>query len=175
MIVTSYKQLAQLPLLLIGLAWPMSGFTEIYWDSVPAKVEADYVAPDGLAVFAGATTDRAGNASVARFELTPHFVAKAVVHRTVDEIWYCLEGRGELWLYEPKSGSKEVISLEPGVSVSIPQGVHFQSRNLSESRLVILGVTSPMWPDHPDEAVAVPDHWPSGKTSTLPSYTDPDS
>ena len=35
--------------------------------------------------------------SLALFELVPGQITNAEVHRTVDEIWYVLAGRGEMW------------------------------------------------------------------------------
>ena len=37
------------------------------------------------------------NGTVAHFELAPGRVSLAVVHRTVEEIWYIVGGRGEMW------------------------------------------------------------------------------
>jgi mannose-6-phosphate isomerase-like protein (cupin superfamily) len=81
----------------------------------------------------------------------------AVAHRTVEEVWYVLSGRGELWRRE--GGREEVVALEPGVSLAIPRGAHFQFRALGEP-LRILGVTMPPWPGD-GEAVAVQGHWKS--------------
>ena len=35
---------------------------------------------------------------MARFSLPPFAVSRAVVHRTVDEVWYFLAGHGRMWL-----------------------------------------------------------------------------
>ena len=80
----------------------------------------------------------------------------AVAHRTVEEIWFFVEGQGEVWR---KHGSREeVTAVAPGVSLTIPTGVHFQFRNTGSSPLRFLCVTIPPWPGG-DEAYRVPGHW----------------
>ena len=84
-------------------------------------------------------------------------VSLAVTHRTVDELWYVLSGRGELWR---RQGEREaVVTLEAGSAHSVPLGTWFQFRNPGLEPLVIVIVTMPPWPGM-DEALRVPDHWP---------------
>src|SRR4030042_6179097 len=52
--------------------------------------------------------------------------SRAVKHKTVEEIWYFLEGTGEVW--RKQDGHEEVIKVGPGVSLTIPLGTHFQFR-----------------------------------------------
>src|SRR6267143_1482932 len=54
----------------------------------------DVVAPDGSDVRVLARTGRGG---MAHFELAPGRASDAIRHRTVDEIWFVLSGRGEIW------------------------------------------------------------------------------
>src|SRR5262245_46794086 len=111
------------------------------------------VAPDGSDV--RVLLGLAGG-GMAEFELAAGQVAAAVTHRTVEEIWYVLSGRGEIWL---RQGSREdVIALEPGVCLTIPLGVHFQFRGLGDGPLRVLGVTIPPWPGA-DEAIVVAGPW----------------
>lgn len=94
---------------------------------------------------------------MAEFELGAGRVSAAVTHRTVEEIWYVLEGRGEMWR---RQGPREdVVALETGVCLTIPQGVHFQFRVLGDGALRVLGVTMPPWPGA-DEAIVVTGPWP---------------
>jgi mannose-6-phosphate isomerase-like protein (cupin superfamily) len=53
---------------------------------------------------------------------------------------------------------EEVIALEPGVSLTIPLGTHFQFRSLGAEPLAAIGVTMPPWPGD-DEAFEVPGKW----------------
>lgn len=111
------------------------------------------VAPDGSDV--RVLLGLAGG-GVAEFELAAGQVAAAVTHRTVEEIWYVLEGHGEIWR---RQGSREkVVPLEAGVCLTIPRGVHFQFRALGDGPLRVLGVTMPPWPGE-NEAIAVAGPW----------------
>jgi mannose-6-phosphate isomerase-like protein (cupin superfamily) len=74
----------------------------------------------------------------------------------VEEIWYFLQGRGEVWR---KYGSTErVDEVGPGMSITIPFQTHFQFRNVGDTELVFLIVTIPAWPGA-DEAVEVEGKW----------------
>ena len=71
----------------------------------------DAIAPDGSQV---RTLLRLGGGSLAHFELAPGLTSHAVAHRRVEEIWYILGGRGEMWR---KAGAEEsVVTVEPGVT-----------------------------------------------------------
>jgi mannose-6-phosphate isomerase-like protein (cupin superfamily) len=113
----------------------------------------DAIAPDGsdVRVLLGL---KAG--SMAHFELSPGEVSTAVSHRTVEEIWLVLSGRGEMW--RRQGGSEEVVPLEAGVCLTIPLGTHFQFRASEEGALRIVGVTMPPWPGD-GEAVPVDGKW----------------
>jgi mannose-6-phosphate isomerase-like protein (cupin superfamily) len=80
----------------------------------------------------------------------------AVTHRTVEEFWFILAGRGQVWR---KQGEREeVTKVEPGMALTIPLGTHFQFRSERDAPLDFVIVTMPPWPgDH--EAVRVRDHW----------------
>jgi len=111
------------------------------------------VAPDGSDV--RVLLSLAGG-SAAEFELAAGRVSVAVAHRTVEEIWYVLSGRGEMW--RRQDSREEVVALEPGVCLTIPQGVHFQFRTLRDGSLRVLGITMPPWPG-PDDAIVVTGRW----------------
>lgn len=119
----------------------------------------DIIAPDGSDVRVLARTERGG---MAHFELAPGRVSDAIHHRTVDEIWFVLSGRGEIWR---KQGEREeIVALEPGVSLTIPVGTHFQFRAIGDSALQAVGVTVPPWPGD-SEAVPVPGKWNQAKSA----------
>ena len=78
------------------------------------------------------------------FILAPGGVTVAKAHRTVEEIWYFLTGRGEMW---HKLGDQEkVVEVYPGICITIPAGTHFQFRSFGYEPLAALGVTMPPWP-----------------------------
>jgi mannose-6-phosphate isomerase-like protein (cupin superfamily) len=90
--------------------------------------------------------------SMAHFSLEPGRTSTAVRHRTVEEIWYVLAGRGQMW--REQAGRSEVVSLEAGACLTIPLGTSFQFRNVGTVPLEAVGVTIPPWPGA-DEAIVV--------------------
>lgn len=86
---------------------------------------------------------RSATGSMARFELGPFAVSSRVMHRTVNELWYVIEGGGDLW--RRADHHEESVSLAAGTCVDIPCGVAFQFR-AGENGLAIIAVTMPPWP-----------------------------
>jgi mannose-6-phosphate isomerase-like protein (cupin superfamily) len=78
-------------------------------------VNRDAVAPDGsdvrvlLALTAG---------SMAHFELAPGETSRAVCHRTVEEIWFFLGGRGEMWRRE--GDHEEIVPVDAACASPYP-------------------------------------------------------
>ncbi len=104
--------------------------------------------------------------SFAHFELAPGQTSKAVTHRTVEEIWYVLGGRGEMWR---KSGDhEEIVPVDAGVCLTIPLGTSFQFRSFGSEPLAVVAVTMPPWPG-PDEAYEVEGRW----APTIPAGARP--
>ena len=97
-----------------------------------------------------------GRGSLAHCTLPEGRISKSVYHRTIEEIWYCLEGRGKIW--RQKGKSEAVVDVGPGVSLSIPTGTHFQFRNTGSGPLRFVIATMPPWPGS-DEAVKVQGIW----------------
>jgi mannose-6-phosphate isomerase-like protein (cupin superfamily) len=78
--------------------------------SMKLPAERTVAAPDGSDV--RVLLGLAGG-GMAHFTLAPGKVARAVTHRTVEEVWYVVAGRGEIWR---KQGEREeIVTLEPGV------------------------------------------------------------
>ena len=113
----------------------------------------DAVAPDGSDV--RVLLGLAGG-GLAHFSLPPGQTSAAVTHRTVEEIWYVLGGRGEMW--RRQAGREEVVAMGPGICLTIPLGTHFQFRSMGPDALVAIGVTMPPWPGD-GEAVVVQGKW----------------
>ncbi len=89
-------------------------------------------------------------------------VSIPVRHRTVQEIWYFLEGEGEVWRQAPGREAR-AVRVGPGSSLTIPLGCRFQFRNTGSGDLRFLCVTTPPWPGE-EEAIVEPNHtiWPVG-------------
>ena len=94
--------------------------------------------------------------SMAHFELKAGQVARAVLHRTVDEVWSVLAGRGEMW--RSQGGREETVALVPGVCLTIPVGTRFQFRAAADQPVSAVAVTLPPWPGE-GEAVFVEGPW----------------
>lgn len=124
------------------------------FDTQTLPATPDATAPDGadVRVLLGL---RGGG--MAHFELQPGQTSQAVTHRTVEEIWFFLAGRGQMW--RRQNGREEVVAVEPGVCLTIPLGTHFQFRALGDEPLAAIAVTMPPWPGA-DEAYAVEGKWP---------------
>ena len=112
-------------------------------------VERDAVAPDGSHVRLLCDVERG---SMAHFELGAGEVARAVVYRTVDELWYVLDGMGKMWRRSAGGDALEV-DLRPGVALTIPVGTTFQFRNTGRGPLAAVGVTMPCWPGEGEAAL----------------------
>ncbi|MDE2384824.1 MAG: cupin domain-containing protein [Alphaproteobacteria bacterium] len=116
--------------------------------------EPEAVAPDGSEVRLLAAGPRG---SMAHFELAEGETSRAVIHKTVEELWFFTAGEGEMWR---KLGAQEsVTELVPGLSISIPVGTAFQFRSTGEEPLQAIAVTMPPWPGEA-EAQVVPGKWP---------------
>ena len=121
--------------------------------TMPLPAERTVAAPDGSDVRVLLALPRG---SMAHFTLAPGEVATAAQHRSVEEIWYVLSGRGEMW--RRQADREEVVPVEGGVSLTIPVGTAFQFRSIGAEPLRIVGITMPPWPGD-GEAVIVPGHW----------------
>jgi mannose-6-phosphate isomerase-like protein (cupin superfamily) len=113
----------------------------------------DAVAPDGSDV---RVLLQLRGGSLAHFEFAPGQTSIAVAHRTVEEIWYFVNGRGEMW--RKLKDQEEVVPVEPGVCITLPVGAHFQVRSLGSEPLAAIGVTMPPWPGE-GEAYEVQGKW----------------
>ena len=125
------------------------------FETLRVKDAPTVTAPDGATVRILATLK---GGSTAIFELPPGEVSEAMVHRTVEEVWLFLAGRGEMW--RRQGDREEVVAAERGVCLTIPLGTHFQFRSLGPETLVAAAVTMPPWPGE-GEAVRVPARWPA--------------
>jgi mannose-6-phosphate isomerase-like protein (cupin superfamily) len=123
------------------------------WETRAVPDNYDVVAPDGSAI---RLLVRARGGSMVHCTLPPGGVTQAVRHCTVEEVWYFLGGRGQVWR---KQGEvEEITEVRPCLALSMPLGTHFQFRATGSEPLTFVIVTMPPWPG-PDEAVPVPGAW----------------
>ena len=102
--------------------------------------------------------------AMAMFTLPPDAISKAVAHRTIEELWCVIRGRGRIWR---KIGDREdVTDLVAGVS-SIYLALAYdwvhgdwsgQFRNDGSQPLDIIAATMPPWPGD-GEAYLVDGEW----------------
>jgi mannose-6-phosphate isomerase-like protein (cupin superfamily) len=113
--------------------------------------ELGYLAPDGSEIRLLLSFPRGG---LAHCTLPPGKTSSAVRHKTVDELWYFLEGRGEVWI----ESQPDVIDVRPGRCVAIEVGSAFQFRTTGQEPLRFLIATVPEWPG-PEEAEPAQGRW----------------
>jgi len=121
-------------------------------------VVPDAIAPDGSHV---RLLHRLDGGNMAHFELGPGRVSAAVTHRTVEEIWFFLSGRGQMW--RKQGDVSEIVDLYPGIALTIPLGTHFQFRSFGFEPLAAVSITMPPWPSD-DEAYEVEGAWDASLT-----------
>jgi len=106
-------------------------------------------APDGseirLLVDSG---QGAVKSSLVEVTLNAGEVTRPVKHRTVEEIWYVLEGTGLVWRCPPDAAPETTppVAMAPGDALVIPTGWGFQFSAESTSPLRFLCHTTPPWP-----------------------------
>ena len=107
------------------------------------------IAPDGSAVRLLLTQEQgATRCSVVEVAIPAGAVSRPVRHRTVEEVWYVVEGEGEVWRCPPDTPPSAVapVSVTPGAALTIPTGWSFQFKAGSRVGLRFICVTIPAWP-----------------------------
>src|SRR3954447_25086289 len=110
--------------------------TSTQLQSMQLPAAPDHLAPDGSAIRSLLAVQ---GGSLAYCTLPAGAISHAVVHQTVEEIWYCLAGTGQLW--RNGSAEAEITDLVPGSCITIPVGTQFQFRATSADELHLLIAT----------------------------------
>ena len=131
----------------------MSAPAEQGFATLAAAQALTVTAPDGSRVQVLLSLQ---GSSMATFTLQPWQVSAAVTHRSVEELWYVVAGRGRMWRRDALH--EAIVALEPGLCLSVPLGTAFQFRCDGDAPLVAVAVTMPPWPGE-DEAVAAEGAW----------------
>jgi mannose-6-phosphate isomerase-like protein (cupin superfamily) len=128
-------------------------------DVYDLKSQPDYAAPDGSNIWLLGDEPAGG---VALCTLASGRASAPVRHRTVEELWYVVDGHGEI---ARRHGDRDpfIDELEPGVCIDVGSGITFQFRALGYHGLTMLLLTMPAWPGS-DEAVPDPERavWSEG-------------
>lgn len=112
----------------------------------------DVIAPDGSEIRIlideahGAT-----RASLCEVRLPAGAVSRPISHRSVEEIWYVIAGRGQVWRC-PGGATADPVDVAAGDTLVIPTGWCFQFRAAPGAELRFLCYTAPPWPG-PDEVL----------------------
>jgi mannose-6-phosphate isomerase-like protein (cupin superfamily) len=125
----------------------------VSWQTARVGSSYDVLAPDGSEIRLLVQVRRG---SLVHCTLRPGQVSRAVRHRSVEEMWFCTAGRGQLW--RGSADAEDVADLEPGVAISIPLGAAFQFRATGDAPLELIITTMPPWPGE-DEAVPANGRW----------------
>jgi len=128
------------------------------FETTTLPIAVDAVAPDGSNVRLLLGLSGGG---LAHFELPPGAVSIAVRHRTVEEIWYFLSGRGDMW--RRHGDVAHTVPVTAGVCLTIPLGTEFQFRSHGPDPLIAVGVTMPPWPGN-GEAIRSVGAWTPTRT-----------
>jgi mannose-6-phosphate isomerase-like protein (cupin superfamily) len=132
-------------------------------DVYDLKSQPDYTAPDGSNIWL-LGNEPAGGAALCT--LASGRASAPVRHRTVEELWYVVDGYGEI---ARRHGDRDpfIDQLKPGVCVDVGTGITFQFRALGDYDLTLLLLTMPAWPGS-DEAVSDPERavWPEGRVAS---------
>ena len=116
-------------------------------------ITRDAIAPDGSDVRILLGLKGGG---MAHFELPPDQTSTAVTHKTVEEIWYILSGKGEMW--RKQGEDEQIVALSEGLCITIPLGTYFQLRSFGDEPLSAVAITMPPWPGE-GEARVVSGKW----------------
>jgi mannose-6-phosphate isomerase-like protein (cupin superfamily) len=109
----------------------------------------DYLAPDGSEIRLLPTTPMGG---LAHCTLGPGKTSAPKVHVKVEEIWFFLNGEGEVWRKYGSAASLTPVSA--GTAITIPYQTHYQFRNTGKGLLQFVIVTLPAWPGRKKQKTA---------------------
>ena len=107
--------------------------------------QPDAIAPDGSEIrLLIDGRHHAPPGSLVKVTLPADRVSRPVLHRTVEEVWYVLEGRGRVWRWPDSAPAESAppLDVSPGDAVAIPNRVAVPVEcgpsNLTKSRTFAL-------------------------------------
>lgn len=110
-------------------------------DPIHVKEHYDYLAPDTSEIYLLSNGRHGG---LCQCILPLGATSAAVSHKTVEELWYFIEGEGEVWRQDLCDNKPEEVCA--GTSVVIPPQTAFQFRNTGAVPLKFIIATLPPWP-----------------------------
>ena len=130
------------------------------------KPDADYLAPDGSEIRLLPTMKGGG---LCHSTLPAGNTSSPVSHHHVEEIWYVLDGQGEVW--RKAAGAGGTVRMSARTSLTIPPRTAFRLRNTGAGPLCILIATMPPWPG-PQEAEKAVGVWSVGAAGSAEAAVD---
>ena len=112
-------------------------------------LQPDATAPDGSEIrLLLDERHQAQKASMVEVVLPAGQVSRPVRHLHVEEVWYVLEGHGQVWRCPPHEAieSGPAVPVKQGDALVIPTGWSFQFSAATDAALRFLCVTIPPWP-----------------------------
>ncbi|MDA0263354.1 MAG: cupin domain-containing protein [Chloroflexi bacterium] len=107
------------------------------------------IAPDGSEIRLLVDTGQgATKSSLVEVTLPAGQTTRPIWHRTVEEVWYVLEGTGKVWRCPPDTptASAPPVNVIPGDSLTVPTNWRFQFAANPNAPLRFLCHTTPPWP-----------------------------
>lgn len=111
--------------------------------------QPDAIAPDGSEIrLLIDQRHQARGASMVEVTLAAGQVSRPVWHQTVEEVWYILEGQGQVWRCPPDAEPCAVkpVPVRTGDALVIPTTWRFQFSASEKGALRFLCLTMPPWP-----------------------------
>jgi mannose-6-phosphate isomerase-like protein (cupin superfamily) len=127
------------------------------WSTIDLPDAFDYRASDGSELRRLLDCDQG---DVAHLRLPTNSTTAPVCCRTVDQVWYVLEGEGEMW--RSRDATDEAVPVGAGTCLTIPAGTTFQCRNLRLPPLELVIGTFPRLPG-PGGAEVADGLWPPSR------------
>jgi mannose-6-phosphate isomerase-like protein (cupin superfamily) len=125
----------------------------VTWQTAHLGRDFDALAPDGSEI---RVLLQVRGGSLVHCTLRPGQVTRAVRHQTVEELWFCIAGIGQVW--RGSAAAHQIVDIEPGTALSIPLAIDFQFRATGDRPLEIVITTMPAWPGD-EEAIPVAGYW----------------
>jgi len=123
-------------------------------EPVQLKARYDQIAPDKSEIYLLVAGSKG---SLCQCVLPVGTASLPVAHKTVEELWYFVEGRGEV--YRQGMNDDRPTPVTPGTSLAIPSGKTFQFRNTGDVPLKFMIVTMPPWPGNAEAITDVAGLW----------------
>jgi mannose-6-phosphate isomerase-like protein (cupin superfamily) len=122
----------------VGQPFTIKGVT---WQTAHPGSDFDVLAPDGSEI---RVLVQVRGGSMVHCTLQPGQTTRAVRHQSVEELWYCVAGTGQVW--RRSAEAHEFVDLRPGTALSIPVATDFQFRSSGDEPLEMIITTMPPWP-----------------------------